>query len=461
MGTFTISQEKTSVDLLIYPTGGLDACTDMTPIGDAPNYKCIDEVNYLPDDDSTYVYWNGVASGIDMYSLPSDTDFTGTVNYIQIYSKTKSDSIPQSTDGIFKICCSPNATCTELFKSADNNLTTNYQTYSYVWTKNPATDATWTLNNIKNLCIGIEASSPSVIGTSLSTTLRPNAIGDVTTLPGGTAFPHYEQVDDIIHDGYTSIVATAGVGDDYDLYNIENHTFESGVIDRVDVFSVVRTGDAPTGYNQIKIKTNGVEYAGTLHTTPETWTLYSDTWTVNPNTGNAWTWNEIDNLQVGIRLTIYYHIANAACTQVYVIVHYTLIHNPEIRTTQCFARINYVPPSDDCTLNKPEEISVDHNRNVKMLNFWDGTREVYDLSRSSKTMVLTGKEYQSNIYDKECPCERIACIRAMGKDGSQITISGLSFNLFNGDYRIRSFGWKHISEKPEYYEWILELEDSN
>jgi len=48
-------------------------------------------------------------------------------------------------------------------------------------------------------------------------------------------------------------------------------------------------------------------------------------------------------------------------------------------------------------------------------------------------------------------------MKEMGKDGSKITISGLR-SLFNGEFKIRSFGWKHISKKPELYEWILELE---
>jgi len=119
--------------------------------------------------------------------------------------------------------------------------------------------------------------------------------------------------------------------------------------------------------------------------------------------------------------------------------------------------VNYTPPSGSCTPNKPEHISVDHTENIKMLNFWDGSREVYGLNRSGKSMVLVGSEYQSDTCDSTCPCEHITCMREMGKDGSIITISGLR-SLFNGEFRIRSFGWKHISKKPEYYEWILELE---
>lgn len=48
----------------------------------------------------------------------------------------------------------------------------------------------------------------------------------------------------------------------------------------------------------------------------------------------------------------------------------------------------------------------------------------------------------------------------MGLNGGDITISGFSFSPFNGDYKIKSFGWNLISNCPETYEWILELEDT-
>ena len=59
-----------------------------------------------------------------------------------------------------------------------------------------------------------------------------------------------------------------------------------------------------------------------------------------------------------------------------------------------------------------------------------------------------------------CPCTKIQRIREMGRSNAPVTISGLNPCYFNGDYRITSFGWNKISEKPEHYKFILELEDT-
>jgi hypothetical protein len=84
--------------------------------------------------------------------------------------------------------------------------------------------------------------------------------------------------------------------------------------------------------------------------------------------------------------------------------------------------------------------------------------------------VLTGTEYEHdpNFYTGEpevidsTPCERIQCVRSMGEEGAIVTPSGLGWDtgLIDESYRIRSFGWKLIQEKPVAYAWVLELEAS-
>ena len=90
-----------------------------------------------------------------------------------------------------------------------------------------------------------------------------------------------------------------------------------------------------------------------------------------------------------------------------------------------------------------------------MLNFWTGKREVYDdLTRSEKSLVVTGSEYYTDS------CDRVICVRDMARIGEPVTITGFSLGYFNGTYRIKQFGWKKVSEKPEHYEWIIALEDT-
>lgn len=295
IGTFTLTQNQTNKNLYIYPNGDLSSCTEFTAVGDNPNYTCVDEDRLTPDEDITYVWWNGIATAIDIYELQNHTTETGTINYVQIYARAKSHLYSQDAAGVYKILCCPNSECSITYASADINLTAAYATYSRVWENNPDDAAAWQWTDIDILAAGIQCSSP--------TTPAPEA------------------------------------------------------------------------------------------------------------------------------------------------------ENPEIRTTQLYVRVNY-DEEVECTLTKPEEISTNHSRNIKMFNFWNGTREVYDLNRSGKSMVLIGSE----VYTSSC--DTILCVRDMARNGSVVTISGLSLGYFNGNYRINQFGWKKISEKPEHYEWIIQLEDT-
>lgn len=460
MATFTLTQSRESADLYLYPDA--NGCNiDLTPIGAARNWDCVNDSRNTPDDDDTYVYSSSTILQYDLYGLPNHTTESGTINYVQVFNRAKSNNLAQHNDGIYKIILTDNA-CADIYKSNDINLTTSYQTQNQVWETNPRTTATWTWADIDNLQIGIECDSPEVDNVPQILTIRPNAIGDVTQLTPAGDTPNWKCVDEETKDDMATVVRIPGTylepSSEYDLYNLTNYTTETGTISKIVVFAWVwlyRLSETKT-----VIKTNGsTHYAIRTPAADTRWYLISTEYALNPTTSFAWTWNDINDLQAGIFLTSPYSTPENSnvCTQVYVAVHYSNKISPEIRTTQCYAKVNYVPTDTECVLNKPENISVNHSMNIKMLNFWNGTREVYSLNRSGKSMVLTGSEYQSDTCDAECPCEHIACIKEMGKDGSTITVSGLR-SLFNGEFKIRSFGWKHISEKPEYYEWILELE---
>jgi len=459
MGTFTLAQSKNSVSIFIYPNGDLAGCIDFTPVGDSDNYKCIDEAKNIPDGDTTHVMWNNASTGIDMYSLPNDTDFTGTINYVQVFARAKSYPINQSPSGIFKIICSPNSDCGTLFKSNNIDLITGYRSHTKIWTKNPLTTIDWTLNDIRNLSIGIETSSPTLIDKELIQRLNPNSDGDINNWGHiGCWALHYKNVAD---PGTNCNIWDITPSERNELFNFQGTeiTGTTGTIDYIKVFALItRSHWTYTRNARFTHKDYGTtENADWFLLLPGSPYLVNHTWTTQA-TGAAWTWAALDQVQFGMDLSD--SGIEISMYEYYIAVYYHTNINPEIRTTQCFAKVNYTPPSDSCTLNKPEKISVDHSENIKMLNFWDGTRDVYGLNRSGKSMILTGSEYQSDTCDKSCPCEHIACVRAMGKDGSTIEISELR-SLFNGSYKIRSFGWKHISEKPEVYEWILELEDTN
>ena len=73
---------------------------------------------------------------------------------------------------------------------------------------------------------------------------------------------------------------------------------------------------------EIRIKTGGTEYAFTIGPAEDIWVNSSHEWVDNPQTGAAWTWNDIDALQIGTKFSSG-SSGTRTCTQVYVEVDYT------------------------------------------------------------------------------------------------------------------------------------------
>lgn len=144
-------------------------------------------------------------------------------------------------------------------------------------------------------------------------TLRPNGVGDLTELTplGGT---NWASVYDPTPDEDASYVYGTG---EIDLYALPNHTTESGVINFVKIY--VRAKYITAGKNGTArpyYKTEGVAGWKDSHDMTNEYVTYSSTWTTNPEVGGAWTWEQIDALQAGVRL--YATGEGGRCTQVYV-----------------------------------------------------------------------------------------------------------------------------------------------
>ena len=167
-------------------------------------------------------------------------------------------------------------------------------------------------------------------GASDNETLRPSAAGDETNID--SEYPlsgvHWTLVDDVTSDGDSTYVETSASGWLEDLYQTADHAAGSGDINYVKVYMVVRATGAPTQTGAyVHIKTNGGEYNGSALQVTETYATYSTQWDNNPQTGDNWTWAEIDALQIGAGLRASRTIGGPAgrytrCTQVYVEVNY-------------------------------------------------------------------------------------------------------------------------------------------
>jgi len=152
--------------------------------------------------------------------------------------------------------------------------------------------------------------------------LRPNADGDViqcSPIPG-EGESNWEDVDEVVADDGDTLV-NSGTSALLDLYNLPVHS-GSGTINKITVHARILTGNPEFDYGRIAIKTGGtIYYSGNLITDLFAWENKSFEWTTNPQTTVAWTWDNIDALQIGIELT---GTAEAGqCTQLYVEVEYT------------------------------------------------------------------------------------------------------------------------------------------
>lgn len=158
-------------------------------------------------------------------------------------------------------------------------------------------------------------------------TLRPNAAGDLTGIHN--QYPatgsHWDKVDEAVADEDATYVDTGGyITEDIDLYNLPAHSTGCGVINHIKVYVRCRHyGVGGGGYAEVRIKTNGAVKYGSQNALTNSWTTYSHQWDTNPVTAAPWTWDEIDALQIGVKLTDNYGNDEVRCTQVYVEIDYT------------------------------------------------------------------------------------------------------------------------------------------
>jgi hypothetical protein len=157
--------------------------------------------------------------------------------------------------------------------------------------------------------------------------LRPSAAGDETNL---SLYPdsgeqNWQDVGEAVADDDATFVWTNSVAYLRDLYNLPSSS-ELGIINSITVYARCKAAETPTQSSaKIAVKTGGTTYESAEQTLTNDWALYSNPWTKNPLTGVAWTWDDINALQIGVALRR--PIAGLGygsyCTQVYVEINYT------------------------------------------------------------------------------------------------------------------------------------------
>lgn len=165
-------------------------------------------------------------------------------------------------------------------------------------------------------------------GCTLSLILRPNANGSPTECEkSGTGGWNWDRVDEVTaDDGATYVRGTASGSWQTDTYNVPDQSL-TGAITNVRIY--IRSHQTSTknvyARTAIRIGTGSIEY-GTQILLTGSWTNYYTDYATK--TGNlesgAWTWADINNLQIGVGLQSLNQGSwrYAECTQVWVEVTY-------------------------------------------------------------------------------------------------------------------------------------------
>lgn len=158
--------------------------------------------------------------------------------------------------------------------------------------------------------------------------LRPTGAGFLTNWTANGAATNYQCVYEGTADNDTTYLDFTGIGANVtDLYTIyANSIGLTDTINSVTVYVVARmvtTGRLISSSVAPCIRENGTTtQASTQPLTSTSYATKSNTWTVKPSDGLAFTQSDITNLEIGV-YGIQSNSQNCRCTQVYVVVDYT------------------------------------------------------------------------------------------------------------------------------------------
>ena len=158
-----------------------------------------------------------------------------------------------------------------------------------------------------------------------SQVLRPQGAGAETNIAGQypTSGEHWDKVDEVTPDDASTYVRhnlTSYATDTYALPAGEG----VGDIDKVTVYARCYGISGNYNYARTVIRTHSILYEGDAHNLSTSWEDLSTEYTTNPNTGNPWTWTEVNDFEAGVALkSSSSGEFLAICTQVYVEVTYS------------------------------------------------------------------------------------------------------------------------------------------
>ena len=148
--------------------------------------------------------------------------------------------------------------------------------------------------------------------------LRPIGVGSTTQLSDHGCGANWECVDEeTADDGSTYVEGPSYNSWLVDVYDTEDHTVGSGTIDSVVLHIRCQIGH-PSSRVSTAVRTHSNTYDGSQEHPGSSYEDFTTTYTTNPQTSSAWTWSEIDDMQIGVTIR-----RSARCTQVWAEVFYS------------------------------------------------------------------------------------------------------------------------------------------
>jgi len=259
-----------------------------------------------------------------------------------------------------------------------------------------------------------------------------------------------------------SLIEDYGIRTPIFIYeDVEEQTSEINKIELVYASSREGTKVTSKAYHKpfIKIGSN-IYYGDEATETSDLMSVYRYTFEKNPETDDNWIWNDVNNLRIGWAGKAYISGSDKGyprCHNLYMLI-YTDIYQVKQKCSVNDLQLDVTYYKDfDCDISNPQEISTDYERNINIINFWSGDREVYDLCRTGRSIILSGMIWDKCIDNRDCD-EIIKDIKRLAMYKKKIKITDLNYDEFNNYFHILSVGFKHISEYPNVYEYIIEME---
>jgi len=160
--------------------------------------------------------------------------------------------------------------------------------------------------------------------------LRPNAAGSITQLAkSGSGGNNYDRVDEETANDADYVWNSDDItSSKYDLYNIPNHGAESGDISKIAIYGRCKKTGMNAGSCAFCLRTGSTTTYYSTTWRPSSYAEYNKEWSTNPRTGVAWTWTDIDGLQIGFQGNNAYDSempgnAYLYCSQLWVVITYT------------------------------------------------------------------------------------------------------------------------------------------